>query len=179
MRFTRVWAMPTSNTFDCPPIGEFVRSYLRHSKTSLDPFARNCRLATHTNDLNPETSAEFHLDAYDFLLMLRDRGVKVDLAIIDPPYSRQQVKEVYNGIGRHYGLEDSQEHSTNWHKERDLIDEILVLQGVVLSFGWNSAGMGLERNYRIEEILLVCHGGAHNDTICVAERKVAHQLKLV
>jgi N6-adenosine-specific RNA methylase IME4 len=38
----------------------------------------------------------------------------------------------------------------------------------VLSFGWNSAGMG--DGFEREEILLVAHGGAHNDTICVAER---------
>jgi hypothetical protein len=38
---------------------------------------------------------------------------------------------------------------------------------VVLSFGWNSAGMG--KGFRMDEIMLVAHGGAHNDTICVAE----------
>jgi hypothetical protein len=39
---------------------------------------------------------------------------------------------------------------------------------VVLSFGWNSAGMG--DFFEPVELLLVAHGGAHNDTICVAER---------
>jgi len=42
----------------------------------------------------------------------------------------------------------------------------------VLSFGWNSVGMGITRGYEIVEILLVCHGGAHNDTICIAEKKI-------
>jgi hypothetical protein len=40
-----------------------------------------------------------------------------------------------------------------------------------LSFGWNSTGMGQKRGYEIIEILIVAHGSAHNDTICMAERK--------
>jgi hypothetical protein len=44
MKFSRAWAMPTADTFDCKPIGEFVRRYLQG--VSVDPFARNKRLAT-------------------------------------------------------------------------------------------------------------------------------------
>jgi hypothetical protein len=33
--------------------------------------------------------------------------------------------------------------------------------------------MGLSRSYTMFDVLIVCHGGAHNDTICVAERKDA------
>jgi hypothetical protein len=54
---------------------------------------------------------------------------------------------------------------------RNMIDRLLKPGGIVLSFGWNSAGMGKGRGYEIIEILLVAHGGAHNDTICMAERK--------
>lgn len=35
--------------------------------------------------------------------------------------------------------------------------------------------MGRKHNFEILEILLVCHGGVHNDTICMAERKTAFQ----
>ena len=48
-RFSREWGMPTRDTFDCPPIGEFVRRWLRGAKVSIDPFARNKRLATWMN----------------------------------------------------------------------------------------------------------------------------------
>ncbi len=33
---------------------------------------------------------------------------------------------------------------------------------------------GITRGFTIEEILLVAHGGVHNDTICVVERKKAN-----
>lgn len=178
MVFNRIWAMPSADTFDITPIGEFVKKYLRQSRVSIDPFARNKRWATYTNDLNPETAAEYHCDALEFLETLKTQGIKADLVIFDPPYSREQVKAVYNGIGRHYGIGDSQDHSTNWRKERDTIDQILDINGIILSFGWNSAGMGKERGYQPIELLLIPHGGAHNDTICLAERKIGHQLEL-
>lgn len=174
----RIWAMPSAETFEIAPIGELVKRYLRQSSVSLDPFARNKRWATYTNDLNPKTEAEYHLDAFEFLKLMEQQRVRPDLILFDPPYSRRQVKEVYNGIGRHYGIKDSQDHSTNWSKEREVIDRILQPGGFILSFGWNSSGMGKERGYTKEEILMVNHGGAHNDTIVVVERKNGHQLRL-
>jgi hypothetical protein len=58
----RVWAMPNASTFDIPPIRALVKKYLHQSKVSVDPFARNKRWATYTNDLNPETAAESHAE---------------------------------------------------------------------------------------------------------------------
>jgi hypothetical protein len=172
----RYWSNPNSATFQMKPAAELVMAYLAKSKVSIDPFARNCRLATHRNDLNPQTEAEHHMDALDFLKMLVAQSVKADLIIFDPPYSRAQVKEVYNGIGRHYGAKDTQDHSTNWRAERDEADKLLPIGGVVLSFGWNTNGMGLRRGYWPEEIRMIRHGGSHNDTLCMAERKTANSV---
>jgi hypothetical protein len=58
------------------------------------------------------------------------------------------------------------------------MDGIMKPSGVVLSFGWQSAGMGLGRRYEIIEIALINHGAAHNDTICMAERKLEPELDL-
>jgi len=176
---THKWAMPSSDTFDVPPIGEFVKSYLRKSKISVDPFARNKRWATYTNDLNPETSAEYHMPADKFLQTLKDKGVVADLVIFDPPYSRRQVKEVYEGVGLRFTNDDSQYYSSNWKTERTIINEILAVGGIVLSFGWNTSGMGSFDNFAKQEILIVCHGGSRYDTLCVAERKTAQQDNLL
>lgn len=173
--FTRQWAMPSADTFDIPPINSFVKKYLRQSKVSIDPFARNKRWATYTNDLNPKTAAEYHLEALEFLEMLKGRGVIADLVIFDPPYSRRQVMEMYDGIGRKFQNEDSQYFSLNWKAERLAVDAILDVGGIVLSFGWHSNGMHQSGLFEPIEILMVAHGGAHNDTICMAERKVAQQ----
>ena len=175
VKFSRTRSIPSAETFSIPPITAFVKSYLRLSKNSADPFARNKRWATWTNDLNPNTAAEYHMEARDFLQMLKDRQEVLDLVLFDPPYSRRQVKEVYESVGLKFTNHDSQYYSSNWREERAIINDILGVGGVVLSFGWNTSGMGSFSNFAAEEILIVCHGGSRYDTLCIAERKVCHQ----
>ncbi len=170
IRFTRCFAMPNAATFDVKPIGEFVRAYLACSKVSVDPFARDRDWATHTNDINPARKAMHHEDAEDFIGILRHMGVQPDLALFDPPYSPRQIAEHY----REAGVAVTQEATQNgrlFKRVRDALDEIMAPGGIVLSFGWQSAGMGTGRGYELIETMLVAHGGGHNDTICIAERK--------
>lgn len=175
MKFTRHWAMASPETFTIEPIRLFVKKYL--SGLSIDPFARNCGWATYTNDLDDRTSAQYHMDCRDFLNEMRDQGVQADVVIFDPPYSPRQIKEVYDGIGLKMGGKDAwRTHS--WSKEKAIIDDLLKVGGVFLSFGWNSHGIGKKYGYSTEEILLVSHGAGHNDTICMVERKLSHQMKL-
>lgn len=113
------------------------------------------------------------MDAKDFLDMLLRTGVIADLVIFDPPYSPRQLRECYQDIGRLVTKAETQ-RPCGWAKERAIIDSILAPGGIVLSFGWNSNGMGKRRGYAPIEILLCAHGGGHNDTICIAERKAAN-----
>jgi hypothetical protein len=170
--FERVFAMPNAETFSVGPTGEFVQRYLRSSRVSVDPFARNKRWATHTNDLNPATAAEHHMDAEAFCQMLAERRVRADLGIFDPPYSPRQIAECYKSVGREVGMKETQ-NAALYKRVRDALDVLIEPGGIVLSFGWNSAGMGKGRGYSQVEILLVNHGGGHNDTLCLAERKSA------
>ena len=161
--------MPSHDTFSVPPIGEFVKSYLAASEVSIDPFARDNKWATHTNDLNPETVAQHHMDAEAFLFMLGSRGVKADLVIFDPPYSPRQISECYKAIGMEVGMKETQS-ALLYQRVRNAIIPVIAEGGIVLSVGWNTVGMGKKHGFEIIEIMLCCHGGAHNDTICLAER---------
>ncbi len=161
----RVWAMPNADTFSVPPIGDMVRKYLRG--VSVDPFARNKRWATHTNDLNPATEAEHHMDAVAFLDMLAAQGVKADVVILDPPYSPRQISECYAAAGLKAGMKDTQ-NAALYARVRQSARRLCNAGTTVLSFGWNSTGMG--PGFETVELLLVAHGGAHNDTICLVER---------
>lgn len=163
--------MPNAETFSVKPIGEFVRRHLGGpGLVSVDPFARNRTWFTHTNDLNPETAAHYHMDAESFLHMLRDNGVQADVGIFDPPYSPRQISECYKSIGLKVGMEETQ-NGRLYKRVRDALDAIMKPDGVVLSFGWQSNGMGVGRGYVAIEIALIQHGGGHNDTICIAEKK--------
>ena len=173
--FSRHWAMPNGDTFSVPIIGNFVQRHIQRSEVSVDPFARNKRWATHTNDLNPATEAEYHMEARAFLAMLVERGVRADLLIFDPPYSPRQISECYATAGMKAGMADTQ--NAKLVKEcRNLMRQIAKPGAVCLSFGWNSAGMG--KGWQIEEIMLVAHGGAHNDTICMSERRLPEEADL-
>ncbi len=173
MKFTRTWAMPNGDTFSVRPIGDFVRSYLAASVVSVDPFARNNAWATYTNDLNPKTSAQRHMDAEDFLFQLGFEGLagRVDLAIFDPPYSPRQISECYKEAGITVGMKDTQ-NAALYGRVKAALLPLLAPGATVLSFGWNSAGMGIKHGFEISEVLLVAHGAAHNDTICLAETRI-------
>lgn len=171
MLFTRTWAMPNHETFSIKPIFNFVQRYTsENTGKSVDPFARNKDLADYRNDLDPNTSASYHMDASAFLRRMHDHNNYFSLALFDPPYSPRQISECYKGFGREVTMQDTQ--SSFWKNARDALDPVMLPGGIVLSFGWSTNGMGKTRGYEIVEIMLVAHGGAHNDTICMAERKM-------
>jgi hypothetical protein len=173
MKFSRIWCMPDSNTLQMEPARSLVMSYIKPNMETVDPFAKDCKIAKWRNDINPNTEAEYHLDALEFLKICTNK-IKADLVVFDPPYSLRQVKECYEGIGRQF----THAHTIStirWNDEKEAINKILKLNGIVISFGWNSTGMGIERFYEPIEIMLLCHGGAHNDTIIKVERKTGHQ----
>ena len=168
--------MPKADTFDIAPIAGFVRRYLMRSKISIDPFSRNKRWATYTNDLNPETAAESHMDAAEFLKMLSAKGVKPDLVILDPPYGARQIVDCYAAMG----LDDATKaavkarkptQNVSWKDAKDATAAMQDPGGIVLTFGWNSNGMSKSRGCEMLEVMLVHHGGGRNDTICTAEVK--------
>jgi hypothetical protein len=171
MKFSRHWAMPNRDTFSVAPIGDFVRGYLAGSKVSVDPFARDKRWATHTNDLNPATAAEHHMDAEAFCLMLAAKGVKADLVLFDPPYSPRQISECYKAIGLEVGMKETQS-ALLYQRVRDAIVPLCTPDAVVLSFGWNCCGMGKRHGFKQIEIMICDHGGAHNATLCLAEHRL-------
>lgn len=174
MNINRAWAMPSADTFDIPIIAAKVKEYLKGSMVSIDPFARNKNWATYTNDLNPQTSAQSHLDAVDFLESLADGGIKADLLIFDPPYSPRQISECYQAAGLKAGMRDTQ-NVRLYAACRNAALKILTDDAIVISCGWNSSGMGIGRGFELVEILLVCHGGAHNDTIVTVEKRIPVQ----
>lgn len=63
-----------------------------------------------------------------------------------------------------------------WTKLKSKIAHIIKPNGIVVSFGWNSNGIGQVLGFELIEIMLVAHGGAHNDTIVTVERKLQTKL---
>ena len=167
VKIERAWAMPNRETFSIKPIAELIADEMDDG-VWIDPFAGNSTLATHTNDLNPDTEAECHIDALEWLRRFDTESV--DGVLYDPPYSPRQVAECYKGVGVQVTNKITQ--ASFWGDQKREIDRIVKKGGKVLTFGWNSGGIGKKQGFEIVRILLVAHGGWHNDTICTVERKV-------
>lgn len=166
MKISRKFAMPTSHTFDMLPVQEILNKY-GAGKNWIDPFVGWSDVAELTNDINPRCPAHSHMDALKFLCKQKTNFYVG--CLLDPPYSLRQLKECYSNLGKSLSQEQSR---TFWSKIKEEIKRIIKPSGIVISFGWNSIGLGKNRGFKILEILLVYHGGFHNDTIVVIEKKL-------
>lgn len=170
MEINRAWAMPNKNTFSIKPIGDLIEKYLsvvEEGTVTIDPFANSNRLAKHCNDLDPQYGTEYCMDALDFLKSFEDESV--DIVLFDPPYSPRQVSECYKNLDMAVNMQTTQ--SSFWGNMKKEVQRITKSGGVVITFGWNSGGIGKTKGFNIKEILMVAHGGWHNDTICTVEIK--------
>jgi len=103
---------------------------------------------------------EYKEDATDYL----NECPIIDYGVFDPPYSPRQLKECYKGKGEY----DTK--SSTWSQWKDLLASRIKQK--CISFGWNSGGLGKSRGFEITRILIIPHGGMHNDTICTVEKRV-------
>ena len=58
-----------------------------------------------------------------------------------------------------------------WAEVKNEMARIIKPGGKAICFGWNSMGLGKNREFEMKEILLIPHGGSKNDTICTVEIK--------
>ena len=167
MQINRKWCMPNKNTFDIKPIKEIIDKYMVDG-VIIDPFANKNKIASITNDLDEQYDTNYHMDATDFLKMFEDNSV--DMVLYDPPYSPRQVSECYKNLGKTVNMKTTQ--ASYWSNQKKEIGRILKPNGIVITCGWNSGGIGKKYGMEIQEILLVPHGGWHNDTIVTVEKKI-------
>lgn len=161
--------MPNRWTFQMKPVEELLNFYVKDLGAGwANPFCGRSLLGDKRNDLDPENAfATKHMMASDFLAELESNSCEG--VLFDPPYSPRQMSECYKSIGLKV---NSQMTQSGWPKEKDHCARIIKQNGFFIQFGWNSNGLGKKRGFEIVEILLIGHGGGHNDTICTVERKL-------
>lgn len=166
MQLEYAWEMPNSETFQISVIKKWIKKNWIDG-LSVDPFARDSKLCQLTNDLDPNTKADYHEDAIKFLEQIDSNHV--DLLLYDPPYSVRQLAECYKSVG----LAVSQDiTSANYYKRvKHQIARIMKPNGRVMTFGWQSGR--IYKGFEVPQLLLVGHGGFHNDTICTLQIKQA------
>ena len=163
--------MPNKWTFTIDPIARLIGRYIGDGNGWIDPFAGENSPAEITNDLNPERPTKFHLHAKDFAIQLDGvyKGV-----LFDPPYNLSQIKECYENIGSEFP--DDWQLDASFGRVKDIIANKIDVGGYAICFGWNSNGFGINRGFKMVEVLLVPHGGHHYDTIVTVEQKIQGKL---
>jgi hypothetical protein len=163
IKIGRVWCMPSIWTFGMKPVANLLERYCVGGGW-VDPFAGEKSPAELRNDIEGRGN-EYNLDALEFLKTLDDN--KYNGVLFDPPYSTEQCLRRYTP--KQNGTAGRAEY---WARCKDEISRILKHGGRCISFCWDSVGVGKNRGFKIEEVLLICHGACHNDTIVTIDRKV-------
>lgn len=160
--------MPNIWTFKMLPVKKIISKYIGHNW--VDPFSGQFSPAEITNDIE-DRGAKFNMDGLEFLKTFKDESV--DGCLFDPPYSTEQCLRRYTPL--HNGTAGRAEY---WGKCKDEITRIIKPGGIVMSFCWDSVGMGKKRGFEIIEIMLLCHGACHQDTIITIDQKEKIEFKL-
>lgn len=153
LRIERVWAMPFNRPYQIQPISELLAQEKQPGGEWLDvfPFGPKIDVLQRLKDIETNSLAGLTLD---------------------PPYSPRQAKEEYQ-------LDlDAVEFTKLLTLVKDEMARVIRPGGKVICLGWNSNGLGKSRGFEMLRVLLVPHGGFHNDTIVTVERKVNQSLPL-
>lgn len=146
IKFEHAWAMPNKRTFTIEPINQLIKEETKGRV--FDPFPY-----------------PFQRDALEAMKQVESESV--DTGYYDPPYSLRQLKEVYEGNGLAFTQEMTQSYWRDIEKEWS---RIIKPGGKVIKCGWNSGR--IYKGFEITRILLVAHGGHHNDTIVTVQQKM-------
>lgn len=136
---------------------EILREEGEHLDLIIDPFARNCEIAHITNDIDPETRAQFHLDAKVFLEDSVVLGLPCGFVIFDPPFSARQADRYEAG---HINIYTDPGYVSSCMKS---IERLLIPGGRMLKFGFNSTRHS--PLFRLLRGWVVNFGGNRNDVI--------------
>jgi len=160
-----IWCMPSRWTFQIKPIKELLIRY-NVGIGWADPFAGKYSPAQITNDLNPEMDTTYHLEAEDFTYKLTPYWN----FLFDPPYSLSRVAACYKSFGIKGWTKDNP--TGGFNKVKDRITELTTKNNIVISFGWNTIGLGKKRGFEKIDGLCLEHGGNRNNTLVIVERKL-------
>jgi len=153
---------PKRWTFEQPKLKQYVESH-SYGKV-LNLFAGKTRLNLDETrvDLSNEHNPDYNMEAYEFCKYAAANDMKYNTIILDPPYSYRKSMEKYDG-----------KVCSGFNRVKDMLPEILEGErAIVITLGYSSSCMGKIRGFRKTGVCLICHGGAHHDTICLVEERI-------
>lgn len=182
MRFNRVPGGPGSlDTHEVPAYRKAIEDAIKRMRPDrfigyenwaiVDPFARNHKIGTHRNDLDPSTSANHHMDAADFMELCADSDVRAKLILLDPPFSGRQASRYEKGDKCLYAAGDGR-----MGRIGAAIPKILIPNGRVVKIGYNSNSPCESGVLELTDVKLLYFGGLRNDWIITTWRRANYSL---
>lgn len=135
----------------------------------IDPFARNCKWGTITNDLNSKFECDYNMCALEFSNILIETKTKAKIILFDPPFSINQA-ERYKEEGMN-NLYTNPNLISNLCKN---LSSILSPNGYFIKLGYNSTRPN--KNLELVELTVVNFGGSRNDVIVSVWKNVQNKL---
>jgi len=156
------YQQPTKKyTFEMPRIKEWTEK--RSQGRVLNLFAGKTKLNIDEMrvDASNEFAPDYHGDCREFIKMATNTSEVYDVVLLDPPYTWRKSKEKYEGymIGQYPRLKDE-------------LLPIMSSTGRVISYGWDTVGMGKLRGFKKVGLCVVCHGGDSRDTLIIVEDRI-------
>lgn len=163
IKFEYMYQPPKKFTFEQPKLRKWVERNCQGKVLNLFAGKTKLNIDEFRVDSNKDMKADWYGDALEFL---KTTDMKFDTIILDPPYSFRKSYEKYQGhyIGSKYTI------------IKKAVIRVLNDRARVITFGFNSQGMSRRLGFKKIGILLVCHNGDHNDTICLVEAKLDKNL---
>jgi hypothetical protein len=164
MIFTYLKQPLNKYTFHAPKTKAWVEQQCE-GQVTLNLFGGPTRLIgcmEVSNDLCVELGTTYHMDALDLVKQLIIEKKRFNRIVLDPPYAYRKSMECYKGNSI----------ASRFKQLLDLIPEILMEDGRVITFGYHSSAMSKKRGFQIREICLISHGGAQHDTIATVEERI-------
>lgn len=159
MNFTYLNQPPRRYTFEQLQLKAFVENNCKGLVLNLFAGKTKLNVKEIRVDIDKNVFANFYMDAYEFVI--KWEGSPFDTIILDPPYNIRKSREKYEG--RWIGT---------LTKIKNELHSIMNEESRVISLGYDSVGMSKSRGFKKVSICLICHGGDHNDTICLVEERL-------
>lgn len=162
MDFTYLKQPPKKYTFEMPRLYKWTVQNCKGKTLNLFAGKTKLKGIDETRvDLNKDVPADYYMDAYSFVLMAKEKGWKYDTVVFDPPYNLRKSREKYFGV-----------YTSELRKIKTELPSIINTGGTVISYGYDTTGMGRQRGFELIHVCVVNHSGDHNDTLCIIEKKI-------
>ncbi len=159
--------MPSSATSSMKPVAELL-DYYGAGLNWCDPFSGDDTRCQFRNDYKHSK-----MDSFDWADSV---PAELDGVFIDPPYSPRQVAEHYRDWRD--GKPSQVDTQNIYARAYGAFASKIKPGGYLITAGWHSNGFGNKNEFKLLEVVLIAHGGAHNDTILTVEKRMYAQQKI-